>query len=782
MPVNPSDCREQLSALAQKDRFLSRTDQRPLLDSMLQKMDSAVRAALDQANRQLAETGQNLDHELTEAGDLLRKANEQLGEEFAAALATKPLSQETLSELARSIEGRILWLYDRVRSRLERSLRRVGLKKPVPGDILQPLTAAWSKPCSEMPEELVLIVDRQQQHQTAGRSIWEIEGERLLEQACNGHGFLTRRLIYLRLRQQLRRRYRVLHSEPCDTLKRHQPALLQKKPLPALENCQQQHEEMIRAFADLWRNLRFNLETAAEDCSRLATDLSNPDPNPAADQQLAETTRLVADTLERAAGQLLTIAAPLKEAWQQLLTELDRDREEILTLIPRDLQRDLSLRERVMHSQRRLDRSWHRWREQGRQRLDKPLQLIATWWDKMPSLGRRLLSKPGSDRGREETLQQLSDLPTATDILSRAASLPPVCRRLFTMGALKNREFLIGKEMDLETLRELFRRWQEGRLCSVAVVGPHGSGKSSLVNCFQSELDHQTTIHHLTIDTRLGSTAQLLELCTNWFKLPAIPADLDALEKQLNQLPPAVVIVNNAHRLLLRTPGGLETARTFLRLVLATRRRLLWIITCRKYPWQRMQHLLQIDRYFTHQLQTLFGTQVEMRDALLLRLQTSSYPVVFQENTTAGNQTIKNGNGTDQNSLQERFFVDLFAASRGNMQAALYYWLLCLSYDQTQETLTVQPLGKLDHSSLRSLDRQQLYALAEIVAHGELTTAEHSAIFSCDTLRSHMLLDHLTQLNLLECAPEENTPDRYQLNPLFFAPVTATLEGRNILL
>ncbi|APG28361.1 hypothetical protein A7E78_11175 [Syntrophotalea acetylenivorans] len=780
MALNPSNCHRQLTGLAQKDPFLSQADQRPLLDGMLQQMDAAVKDALDQADRKLAETGQKLDSELTKAAGFLRKANEQLGEEFAATLATKPLSPAAVSGLARSIEGRILWLYDRVRSSLERSLRRVGLKKPVPGDILQTLTAAWSKPCSEMPVELVLIIDRQQQQEAAGRSIWQIEGERLLEQACNGHGFFARWLTYLRLRQQLRRRYRVLHSEPCDTLNRHQPALLQNNQLPALENCQQQHEEMSRAFADLWRNLRFNLDTAADDCAGLATDLSSPEPNPSADQQLNETARLVADTLTRAADQLLTIAAPLKEAWQQLLTELDRDRDEILALIPRDLQRDLSLQERALHSQRRLGRTLTRWRKQGRQGLDKPLQYLAARGEQLSSLRHRLFFKSGGDRGKEETLQQLSDLPTAADILLRSTSLPPVCRRLFTMGALKNREFLVGKETELETLRELFSRWQKGRLCSIAVVGPHGSGKSSLVNCFESELDSQTTIHHLTIDNRLGSATQLLELCTGWFNLPAIPKDLDTLERQLNQLPPAVVIVNNAHRLLLRTPGGLQSARTFLRLVLATRRRLLWIITCRKYPWQRMQHLLQIDRYFTHQLQTLFGTQSEMRDALLLRLQTSSYPVVFLDNNPTGNPAKKTG--ADQNSLQERFFADLFAASRGNMQAALYYWLLCLAYDQTQETLTVQPLGKLDYSSLRSLDRQQLYALAEIVAHGELTTAEHTAIFNCDTLRSHMLLDHLAQLNLLECTPEGNAPERYQLSPLFFAPVTATLEGHNILL
>ncbi|MEZ4483053.1 MAG: ATP-binding protein [Syntrophotaleaceae bacterium] len=659
--MNHSDCRRHLSDLAQKDRFLSQVDQRPLLDGMLQQMDAAVKAALNEADRQLAETVQKLDGELTQATDLLRKAKELLSEEFSAVLATRPLSPEALAGLARSIEGRILWLYDRVRSRLERNLRRIGLKEPVPGEFLQTVKEAWAKPCSEMPEDLVLIIDRQEQHEAAGRSIWEIEGDRLIEKACNGHVFFTRWLTYLRLRQQLRRRYRVLHSEPCDTLDRHQPALLQKETLPALENCRKQHEEMFRAFAGLWRNLRFNLETAAEDCSLLAKDLSRPEAAPKADQQLGETDRLVAETLTRSADQLATIAGPLKEAWQQLLTELERDRDEILAVIPRDLQRELSWQERAMHSQRRMVRALGRWREQGRQRLNSTRQYLAERLGQLPSLGHRLFSRSARDRGREGTLLQLSDLPTTADILSQASLLPPVCRRLFTMGALKNREFLVGKETDLENLRELFRRWQEGRLCSIAVVGPHGSGKSSLVNCFESELDQQTTLHHLAIDSRLGSAAQLLELCTSWFNLPAIPKDLDALEKQLNQLPPAVVIVNNAHRLLLRTPGGLQSTRAFLRLVLATRRRLLWIITCRKYPWQRMQQLLQIDRYFTHQLQTPFGTQAEMREALLLRLQTSSYPVVFLENNPADNQPLKNG--TDQDALQERFFTDLFAAT-----------------------------------------------------------------------------------------------------------------------
>ncbi len=778
MVLDPTNCRKQLTGLVRRDAFLHQADQRPLLDSMLAAMDATVKKALENAGQQLNKTGQELDDELKETAAQLHKAVEQLAEEFTAVLDGEALKPEEIFRLGRSIEGRILWLYDRVRNRLDKALRRIAPKGRPLSDIMQSLADAWSQSCRELPEELVLILDRQQENQVAGRSIWQIEGPRVLEQACTGHGFLTSRLLYLRLRQQLRRRYKTLRCEPCETLNRHLPAPLQKEPPAALLQCQKVYEETTGAFSDLWRNLRFNLETAAEDCSQLASEMSSKEPDPAARQRLEEMARVVGDTLTRAADQLATTTAPLKQAGQQLLADLDHDRSKILALIPRDLQRELSWQERAQHNQRRLTRTWRRWCEQGRKKLDQPRQTLTDWLTKITAFGRYSSGKGGRPRGREETLQKLSDLPTPEEIMARAATLPPVCRRLFTIGALKNREFLVGKEDHLDSLRDLFHRWQEGRLCSIAIVGPNGSGKTSLVNCFQSELGNQIPVHRLDIDHRLRGESQLIELCSHWFELPSVPKTLIDLEEQLRQLPPAVIIVENIHRLLLRTTGGLESIRAFLRLVLASRRRLLWVVTCRKYPWQRMQHLLQVDRYFSHQLQALLGSQADMRDALLLRLQTSSYPAKFLKNDDG--KALKK-NGSEQNSLQERFFTDLFAASRGNMQAALYYWLLCLDYDKTLESLTVRPLGKLDYSSLRSLDRQQFYTLAEIIAHGELNADEHAAIFDCDPLRSRMLLDHLVQLNLLVCDPGDNGTGRYQLNPLFFAPATATLEGRNIL-
>jgi hypothetical protein len=48
-------------------------------------------------------------------------------------------------------------------------------------------------------------------------------------------------------------------------------------------------------------------------------------------------------------------------------------------------------------------------------------------------------------------------------------------------------------------------------------------------------------------------------------------------------------------------------------------------------------------------------------------------------------------------------------------------------------------------------------------------------------MQSRMLLDYLTQMNLLQSARAAEDEPFYQLNPLFFAPTASLLETRNII-
>ena len=781
MVVRETDCRDYLTQLAAHDRFFSAVDQQPQLDTLLQKLAEAIDIALEQGCAELTAADAMLDNELAEVAVHLASSSELLATAFDEVRATPALEPEILSRLARTIEGRILWLYDRVRLRQERSLNQVRPKNRLWNKIVQNVGDALSQVSRNLPEELTLIRDRLQQNDLKGRSVWEIEGPAILQKACNGRSKAMAHILYLRFRYQLQRRYQILQPVLQEAFSRHQPAMLQPDHTPTAGGYAQRHEEVSRSCADMWRGLRFNLETAAEDCARLAVEAkSAAAENAVLLQKLAETARLVTETLARTEQQLATVAVPLKELSHQLQEELAEECREMLRLIPKDLQRILSRQERLTHQRRRLLRIWRRKYRAWHESLQEPLERASLSWQFLYQAITRWLPGKKLAANGDAILRSIGDLPTPEAILQKAEKLPPVCRRLFTSGALKNREFMVGKNKDLDTLRELFQRWREGLLCSIAVTGPDGSGKTSLVNCFQSELGNQMPVIRLDLDKRLTSETQLLETCQQWFGLQEVPTDLGAIENHLKSMPRSVIIFEGLHHLLLRTVGNLEAGRAFLRLVLTSRHRQLWVVTVRKYPWHRMDHLLGIDRYFTHQVHTLFNTQGEVRDALLLRLQTSGYPVTFL-NGDKSDKTAPPSGKDDQASRQDRFFSDLFAATRGNMQAALYYWLLSLDYDAQQQTLQVTPMDKLDYSSLRNLDRTQLYALAEILAHGGLTAQEHAAVFGGSPMQSRTLLDYLAQINLLQNPQCEDPFACYQVNPLFFAPISSLLEARNII-
>ncbi|MEJ2200356.1 MAG: hypothetical protein P8X63_04985, partial [Desulfuromonadaceae bacterium] len=122
-------------------------------------------------------------------------------------------------------------------------------------------------------------------------------------------------------------------------------------------------------------------------------------------------------------------------------------------------------------------------------------------------------------------------------------------------------------------------------------------------------------------------------------------------------------------------------------------------------------------------------------------------------------------------------------ASGGNLDAAIYYWIMCLEYNPKEKSFRNLPLGKIDFSFLRSLDGEQLFTLAEVLGHGGLSADEHSKIFHCDLLRSHLQLDFLNSLGLLLADPSvsDERPNHYRLNPVYYAPVTNTLESMHIL-
>ena len=95
----------------------------------------------------------------------------------------------------------------------------------------------------------------------------------------------------------------------------------------------------------------------------------------------------------------------------------------------------------------------------------------------------------------------------------------------------------------------------------------------------------------------------------------------------------------------------------------------------------------------------------------------------------------------------------------------------------------VLPCVKFDDRFIRNLGRPYLFSLAEILCHGTLTPEEHGEIFRMDSLHSRLMLDYLCEISLVEMheADDNGQAVHYGMNPVFYYPVSSSLESLNIL-
>ena len=550
---------------------------------------------------------------------------------------------------------------------------------------------------------------------------------------------------------------------------------------PLVRNYVAAYEKVVTQLADIWRGLRFHFDLASEEILELAQ--ADAPQEEAADSAtvLADCHTLLVETCNDAEAKLIAGRSRLLEALLAIpgaLEEsnrnfIDKIREEFL-----ETRRWGNLRRHYQRQARTLAADWQgkamHLIDQGREEVSRSAAGLSQNTNLLRNV-QALLGKGG--RGHE-TLLALTDLPGKETLLEKTGNLPRLYQRLFTLGPLRNREFLVAREDELDDFEGVFLRWQEGKAASVAVIGPEGSGKTSLLNSFGSEFGARGELLELNLDLRLQREEDLLRIFARWLDDEEPLASIQELPGRVFQEPRRVVIVEGGHNLGLRTVGGYRMARAFLQLVMATRRHWLWIISFRKYPWVLLDHQLGLGQFFTHQIRTLFHDQENLQEALLLRQRTSGIELTFVPPESQGADQRA---AATQDQLRQRFFRDLFEMTSGNIDAAIYHWLLHVTWDADTGSVQASPLERFDFTFLRALGRENLFALAEVLNHGALSAGEYAMIFRRSPEDATVLLDALAHLNILRIEKSAGGQQIYQLNPVFFGPVTSTLESMNIL-
>ena len=791
--MKKESCQRLMERRAKRDSFLGAEDGLPVLEQFFADLESAFVQARQNALGRIEKNQKALTQSLDKATEDLAKSLVKLTAAFDETSQEQTADDKTLKKLLSEIDAQLLWLYQRVRFQLDQALKPFTPKRKPVGQGLEQIYDGYQTCIKKLPQEIVLIKPRQEGEEPLhGQSIFAREKTTFLDRVCASAVGPLNHLIFWQAKRQLKQRYRQIRLPAQQLARQHLPERQQVNDHRLVKEYGKVFAKAKEQLEDCWRNLRFNLTVAIEELTALLNDRQKPaeEQLPAAEMQdkLVETRKLVIEVLEQTSSSLKLVDPPLVSYFEELPTQLDLEHERLASFLYEDMLKA------------RLWRARLRWEVQRRlltirtrlNRLGKELNLPADQ-KQAKGLFQRLQKKAApflpflrtSKSTPQEELLRMADLPSKEELARQGQSLPPVYRRLFNNSPLRSREFLVARDDEMETLAEVLSRWQEGRTCSVAITGPEGSGKTSLVNCFVSEYGAKHPIACCRVEKRLRSEQDVLELFQNWFaEAPPLHSLFEVVTYMRSQ-DPFILVVEDTHNLLLRTIGGRQAAEAFLYVLLATRAHCLWLVTFRKYPFIRMDYQLRLGQYFTHQIQTLFHDSAEIQDMLLLRQHTTGYALHFID--TADKKKDKEPSAEEiaerQKELLSKFFRQMFEACCGNLQAALYYWQLSVHYNAESKEIEVSPLGKIDYRFVRELDRISLFTLSEIISHGGLSAAEHSEIFRLPILRSRLILDYLRQISLAETqgCDEQGRPELYNINPTFVGPVSVILESLNIL-
>ena len=787
-PKSVKACIDKLQNLEQPDSFVGRTNQTTHIENNLSELEEALRRLEKDIQSRLQRIMDETRADFTKQIELINEAKISLAEIFNPIL-TSQNKAIAFKRASISLHQNVNWLSRKLRPRLLRSLERISPKYKILEKPLQDLNSLRLNIVKPFEEILWLLQSRKTRTDIEdGNNIYSLEITPRIESLC-AHPFIGK--IKIRwLLFQCHRRYTFFQLP-------FKPIILEClingseiNPARLIQRHVATHTELSDLLADAWRSIHYNLETAATEFDDISDNLRNDKVNAIGDRP-NELKGLVDEALEKCLVTIDDVTITYASFLEAITAEILQDHDNALKAIRAGVRDSRKFKTRLRWKIRLLRRAGFRQLRAANVLVQKLLsgfiqranKLIfqSGWWFS-------LLQAFRSNKPIEENLLRLTDLPTEDELLETSKTLPPIYRRLYRNEPLSNREFLVGMEEELELIKVSMERWQSGKASSVAVVGPEGSGKTSLFNCFENDIPDDTNLVRSELQHRLLTRADVLGLFDDLLAFEEASTTLGELISKILDKGRQIIMLENCHQLFLRVVGGREAVDAFFYVIMNTRTHVFWLLSFRLLPWIRLGYLFNIEKFFTHVIKSEFHNVHEMIAALLLRQRATGLEPIYSEegvNSHKLRKLLNNYRVHDapvQNLLADIYFDNLYAISGGNMESALYYWLRSLTQNE-QGQIIVLPCVKVDSGFIKRLETINLLSLTEVLAHGSLSPREHGQIFNLEEFRSRMVLDYLRQIRLLQSTTHDKhgQPLYYSVNALFYTQIRSVLSDLHMI-
>ncbi len=356
-------------------------------------------------------------------------------------------------------------------------------------------------------------------------------------------------------------------------------------------------------------------------------------------------------------------------------------------------------------------------------------------------------------------------------------SLPFIYRRLFDASSSEVTEFIIGRNDEKGLLKQAYQRVSDGLPGSAVIIGEVGTGKSTLINYYLKDQAESDLIYKHSFSNTIIDEKELLDILLKVFRLDYAHSFRELSDELLLPSQVRTVVLEDIHKLFLRKYGGFEAIRKLLLLISETNHKVFWVTTISSHAWKLLNNLLTISNYFPYQIKTENLSEIELKEAILSRHQTSGFEIEYvPSETTRLKRQFRHAFGVEEKKkvLEEEFFSNLSSACEGNFTSALFYWLRSMR-EVKGNLIRMNPFMKIDLTFLQIYPTIKLLTLANLIQHGSLKVGEHQQIFNLSYDESLAILNFLAATNLVQFEINQYGEKIYSINKAIYKPLEKEL-------
>ncbi|MCF7810436.1 ATP-binding protein [bacterium] len=572
------------------------------------------------------------------------------------------------------------------------------------------------------------------------------------------------------------------HKDTDNNLPKSKTDVIPLKELAYIElylKLQEPHDELlqfvqdklniiIRSISEIDQIVEYNLEAALNllEESSIDSDLEKPK-------------QVVAEGLERTLGQIEEIKSKISK-----IQEFSSEQLHGITIGFQRRLRELLDNKEILELKIRLTRAKAR-----EQFISYRKHIWSTLKGMLPSVVKGMTFIGGFIREHIFRIRRLTGLTVPTvrleDVLinylseseKKITNLPYVYKRLFRTEPLNDERFFDGRSEEIAILKKQLQNWRNSYFTNTVFVGEKGTGKTTLLNLSESILFKGNQLNRFDIDSSILSLDELVLQLSLAFGMDET-SDVEILTERLLNGEPRICIIENLHNIYIRVVGGFDTLKQILLLISKTGDKIFWITSCSIYSWQYLDRVMNISAYFNKIIYLDALVREEIENIVMRRHRVSGYEHHFNlpdDNDKVRKYRKLSTEEAIQRALHDDFFDDLSDLANGNISVAIQYYLRAID-EVKEDRIMISPLDTFDYTTLFQLTPDDLFSLAAILQHGELSEGEHARIFHQETSTSCLLLKRMRNSGVLI---EES--GRYKVHPLMYRPVVRALKSRNIL-